>query len=67
MWYWPRFLIPVRDSFYTVMIKDIAYFYTEYRFTRAVIIANQHPILPFTMEELEEQLNPEVFFRVSRQ
>jgi two-component system response regulator LytT len=65
--YRTRFLIPVRDSFYTVMIKDLAYFYTEYRTTRAVMPENQHYILPFTMEELEEKLDPEVFFRVSRQ
>lgn len=65
--YRTRFLIPSRDSFYTLMIKDIAYFYTEYRITRAVMPNNQHHIIPFTMEELEEQLDPDVFFRVSRQ
>ncbi|RQO70244.1 DNA-binding response regulator [Pedobacter sp. KBW06] len=65
--YRTRFLIPVRDSFYTVMIKEVAYFYTEYRTTRAVMPDNQHHILPFTMEELEEELDPDVFFRVSRQ
>jgi two-component system response regulator LytT len=65
--YRTRFLIPNRDSFYTLMIKEIAYFYTEYRTTRAVMPNNQHHIIPFTMEELEEQLDPDVFFRVSRQ
>ena len=65
--YRTRFLIPSSDSFYTVPIKDVAYFYTEYRTTRAVMPDNQHHIIPFTMEELEEQLDPEVFFRISRQ
>lgn len=65
--YRTRFLIPVRDSFYTILIKDVAYFYTEYRTTRAVMPDNQHHIISFTMEELEEQLDPDVFFRISRQ
>ncbi|WP_160292069.1 LytTR family DNA-binding domain-containing protein [Pedobacter lusitanus] len=33
----------------------------------AVMPDNQHHIIPFTMEELEEQLDPDVFFRVNRQ
>ncbi|PYF74849.1 LytR/AlgR family response regulator transcription factor [Pedobacter nutrimenti] len=65
--YRTRFLVPNRDSFYTVRIEEIAYFYTEYRTTRAVMNHKQHHIIPFTMEELEEQLDPEVFFRISRQ
>lgn len=65
--YRTRFLIPIKDSFYTVMIKEVAYFYTEYRTTRAVMANNQQHIIPFTMEELEEQLDPDIFFRVSRQ
>ncbi|RQO75654.1 DNA-binding response regulator [Pedobacter sp. KBW06] len=65
--YRSRFLLPSKDILYTVLIKDVIYFYTEYRITRAVMADNQSHIVPFTMEELEEQLDPDIFFRVTRQ
>lgn len=65
--YRTRFLIPHSDTFYTILTQEVAYFYTEFRICRAVMPNGDQHILPFTMEELEEQLDPTVFFRVSRQ
>jgi len=65
--YRTRFLISHSDAFYTILTQDIAYFYTAFRITRAVMPDGTTHILPFTMEELEEQLDPLIFFRVNRQ
>lgn len=65
--YRSRFLLPIKDSYLPLQVDDISYFVTEFRITKAVIKKDQEYVIPFTLEELEEQLDPEVFFRVNRQ
>ena len=43
-------------------MEDIAWFYTESRMTTAVTFKNKPYPVDLTMEKLEEQLDPEVFF-----
>lgn len=62
-----RFLLPFKDSYITLMVSDIAYFYSEHRNTWAVMNNSQKYVLSYTMEELEDQLNPDLFFRANRQ
>jgi DNA-binding LytR/AlgR family response regulator len=62
-----RFLLPYRDGYKTVLVSDIAYFYSEMKITRARLHDGTEEILPQTMEELEQQLNPKFFFRANRQ
>lgn len=62
-----RFLIPFRDGYKTVNVKDIAFFYSELKITRAKINNSTEEIIPQTLEELEQQLSPKDFFRVNRQ
>lgn len=64
--YRKRFLVSGVTSFSKLDVKDIAYFYTENRVTFAVTFDAKDHILDFTIEKLEEQLNPEQFFRANR-
>ncbi|MFV0529811.1 MAG: LytR/AlgR family response regulator transcription factor [Flavobacteriales bacterium] len=62
-----RFLIPYRDSYKTVMANDIAFFYSELNITRAKLFNGEEEVLPQTLEKLEQQLDPKLFFRANRQ
>lgn len=65
--YRTRFLVPYRDEFKTVMADDIQYFSSESRITKATLTDNSEVILPQTLDELEKQLDPKLFFRANRQ
>ncbi|MBB6499663.1 LytR/AlgR family response regulator transcription factor [Pedobacter cryoconitis] len=65
--YRSRFLIPYRDGYKTIMVNDIAYFYYENKMTYIVMRDAREQAVSYAMDELEEQLDPAVFFRVNRQ
>ena len=62
-----RFLLPYKDGYKTITVEDIHYFYSEFKLTHACLKSGQVEIVPQTMEELEQQLDPKVFFRANRQ
>lgn len=64
--YRKRFLITGASSFYKIETKDIAYFYTTNRITFAVMFNKKEHVVDFTMEKLEEELDPDMFFRANR-
>lgn len=64
--YRQRFLISGASAFFKIDIKDIAYFYTVNRVTFAVTFDGKEHIIDVTMEKLEEQLDPKLFFRANR-
>lgn len=65
--YRSRFLIPYRDGYKTIMVPDIAYFYSENKITNIVTRDAKEQAVSYTMDELEEQLDPAIFFRANRQ
>lgn len=65
--YRTRFLLPYRDGYKTVLIKDIAFFNTELGINRAYLFNGDTEPVNQTLEELEKQLDPKQFFRVNRQ
>jgi len=65
--YRKRFLVSKGAAFYKLPVEDIAYFYSETRTTTAVTFNRQNHVVDFSLEALEEQLDPETFFRVNRQ
>ncbi|MBB5635589.1 DNA-binding LytR/AlgR family response regulator [Pedobacter cryoconitis] len=65
--YRSRFLIPYRDGYKTITVPDIAYFYSENKITNIVTCDAKEQAISYTMDELEEQLDPAVFFRANRQ
>lgn len=64
--YRKRFLISGSTSFFKIETQDIAYFYTVNRITFAVMYDKKEHIVDFTMEKLEEELDPDMFFRANR-
>lgn len=65
--YRKRFLVSKGAAFYKLPVEDIAYFFSENRITTAVSFNRQNHIVDFSLETLEEQLDPETYFRVNRQ
>ncbi|MGQ8870355.1 LytR/AlgR family response regulator transcription factor [Myroides sp. TSA_177.3] len=65
--YRSRFLIPYKDGFKTVKVEEIDYIYSELKITHLVLKDKSEIIIGQTMEEVEEELDPLVFFRANRQ
>lgn len=62
-----RFLLPYRDGYKTVLVEEVCYFYSQQKVTLAKLKSGGTEVVPQTMEELEQQLNPKLFFRANRQ
>lgn len=62
-----RFLISGADEFWSLPVEDIAYFHSEEKTTFAVTSGGRGHIVDFSLNKLEEQLDPKQFFRVNRQ
>lgn len=65
--YRSRFLISASEEFWSLQVEDVAYFYSEEKTTFAVTSGGREYIVDLSLNRLEEQLNPELFFRVNRQ
>ena len=65
--YRKRFLVSKGTAYYKLPVEDIAYFFSENRITTAVTFNRQNHVVDFSLEALEEQLDPDTFFRVNRQ
>jgi len=64
--YRKRLLVSGATSFFKLDVDDIAWFFTENRVTTAVTFQGKEHVIELTIEKLEEQLDPEVFFRTNR-
>lgn len=61
-----RFLVQVGDMFHYVETVDIAFFYSEEKYTYLHLFSGKRYIINYTLEQLEYMLDNGVFFRVSR-
>jgi DNA-binding LytR/AlgR family response regulator len=64
--YRKRFLVKYAQKLISIEIDDIAYFYSDGRLNFFKTTDNKKFVLDYTMDELEEFLNPEQYFRISR-
>lgn len=62
-----RFLIAGGDKLRTLQVEQIAYFYSENKITTAVTYEGKHHVVDLPLTRLEEQLDPDCFFRANRQ
>jgi two-component system response regulator LytT len=65
--YRSRFLITYRDTYIPVLSGEVAYFSSENKISFLITHQAQRYIVEQTLEELEQELNPHDFFRISRQ
>ncbi len=62
-----RFLLPYKDGYKSILVQDVIFFYSEWKITRAHLSDGSEEVIPLTMEDLEQQLDPSIFFRANRQ
>jgi two-component system response regulator LytT len=62
-----RFVVSIANKIKVVDTKEIAYFYSKEKNSFLCTFDNRHYPLDFSLDHIEEMLNPEHFFRVSRQ
>ena len=65
--YRTRFLIQTTDLFMKLEVSTIAFFYSINKITFAVTVAQREFPLDLSLDKLEEQLDPLMFFRANRQ
>jgi len=65
--YRSRFLVSQGELFFPLPVDEVAYIFSRHRISSAVTFEGKRFIIDFTLDKLEDQLNPETFFRVSRQ
>jgi DNA-binding LytR/AlgR family response regulator len=65
--YKKRFVVNIANKIKVVETGDIAYFYSKEKNTFLCTTDNRHYPLEFSVDHVEEIVNPETFFRVNRQ
>lgn len=65
--YRKRFLIPRIDGFKAIAVDDIDYIYSEFKITNLINREGAKYVLQQPLDDIEEQLDPEYFFRANRQ
>jgi DNA-binding LytR/AlgR family response regulator len=64
--YRKRFLVKHAQKLVSVDIEEIAYFYSDGRLNFFKTTDNRKFVVDYTMDDLEDMLDPEQFFRISR-
>jgi DNA-binding LytR/AlgR family response regulator len=64
--YKSRFVIRVGEHLKTVEVENIRYFHSQEKATFCVTDDNRNFILDFTLDQLEDMVDPEIFFRINR-
>lgn len=65
--YRERFLIPYKDGFEVVSVKDVSHIFSEFKTTRLCLKDGTKYTLNLPLDDIEQQLDPNRFFRVNRQ
>lgn len=64
--YRPRFLVKQGQKYLSVEIERVAYFFVDDRLICFKTKDNKKYLVDYTMDEIEEQLDPSRFFRINR-
>ena len=65
--YRSRLLVNLADGFQKIDTKDIAWLVSSNKITTAVTFDGHHHVVDFTLDKLEKELDPDIFFRANRQ
>jgi two-component system, LytTR family, response regulator len=65
--YKSRFVVRVGEHIKAIGIEDVAYFYTSEKSSFLRTLVGRDFAIDCSLDQLEEELNPDKFFRVSRQ
>lgn len=61
-----RFLVKHAQKLVSIEVEDIAYFYSDGRLNFFKTSDNKKFVVDYTMDELEDMLDPDKYFRISR-
>lgn len=61
-----RFLVKVGERIQTVDVNEIAFFFSEDKVTFLQTTAGRKFIIDYTLDELEDMVSPDTFFRLNR-
>jgi DNA-binding LytR/AlgR family response regulator len=61
-----RFVVKVGEHLRTVEVSDIQYFFSQDKTTFCATREGRNLILDFTLEQLEEMIDPDRFYRINR-
>lgn len=64
--YKERFLIKIGQQYQYIRIEDIRYFFSEDSLVYAVTEENKKHLMDFSLEQLEQVIPPQAFFRINR-
>ena len=64
--YKKRFIVKAGEKIIIIPVEDIAYCYSEEKSTYAVNFAGTRRLLDYSLDMVQEMLDPKLFFRVSR-
>lgn len=62
-----RFLVKSGQSFIRIGAEESAYFFLDNKLTYIIQFNGKKHLIDFTLDELEKQLDPKIFFRANRQ
>ena len=62
-----RFVVSIANKIKVVDTGDVAFFYSKEKNTFLCTFENRHYPLEFSLDHLENIVDPELFFRVNRQ
>lgn len=65
--YREHFLLPYRDGYISVQVKNISHIALKERTTLIFLNDGASMNISYSLDELESQLNPDIFFRANRQ
>ncbi|MCU7496152.1 MAG: response regulator transcription factor [Ignavibacteria bacterium] len=61
------FLLKTGQTYQRISCQEVAYFHTENKLTYIVLFSGKIFVTEYTLDILEKELNPYLFFRISRQ
>ena len=64
--YRKRFLITAGNKYFKLNACDVACFVSENKITTAVTFSGEHHVVDFSLDRLEEELDPDFYFRADR-
>ncbi len=65
--YRKRFLVQTGNRYFRLNTSEVACFCSEHKITTAITFAGERHVVDFTLDKLEDELNPEQYFRADRQ
>ncbi|WP_281233301.1 LytR/AlgR family response regulator transcription factor [Flavobacterium gelatinilyticum] len=65
--YRSRFFVAARNGYQTINVADIDFIYSEFKITNLFLKTEEIIPVSYTMEKIEKELDPDIFFRANRQ